>query len=810
MSHVVLAPGPMTRASLDMAPRMWAVVCVALTALAGSWVVSNPVVALLFFLVGFTLLCVALLTYGLKLRHDRAAEGLRRMAEALVAEDSAPTLMTDPGGVIEFANAAAKAAFEAESGQTLSSVLGDLWLQPATLLYRLQNRALALGAARESVAIRGGQVSVSVHRVGAETFLWRVEETGAARTASQSGDEIGLPMMTASRSGTILFMNEPLRRLLGGRESTLDRVFSDLPLRPGETHVIHGARGAVPVQVAEVELSGGRREIYLLPEPSSLKLEASDWGVVEGLPVPLLRLSPNGRVAMANAKARKLLGVDEVVGRLFSDLVEGLGRPVSDWLSEAWVGRNLGRTETLRASAGEEETFLQISLEKVRDDDGDALVVVMSDATELKTLETQFVQSQKMQAIGQLAGGVAHDFNNLLTAISGHCDLLMLRHDHPDDEDFPDLKQISQNSNRAAALVGQLLAFSRKQTLRPDVIDLADSMADLVHLLGRLVGETVTLDYVHDHDIRPVRADKRQLEQVVMNLVVNARDAMEGGGTIRLEVHNVYLDEVLERDRVRVPRGDYVTIRVIDTGHGIPPARIAKIFEPFYTTKGAGKGTGLGLSMAYGIVKQSGGFIFVDSVEGSGTTFSLYFPVYVPPDDHMLSSHMMAEKERTDTVLREAAARMIEDRRAPAPTTLADAEASAIPKPTHDPSLERKGGNVLLVEDEAPVRAFASRALSLRGYTVLEAESAEAALALLEDPDLKIDVVVTDVVMPGMDGPTWVSKALEDRPGVKVVFVSGYAEESVTEHQKRIPNSVFLPKPFSLSELTATVAAQIH
>lgn len=810
MSHVVLAPGPMTRASLDMAPRMWAVVCVALSALAGSWVVSNPVVALLFLLVGFTLLCVALLTYGLKLRHDRAAEGLRRMAEALVAEDSAPTLMTDPDGVIDFANAAAKVAFEAEAGQTLASVLGDLWLQPATLLYRLQNRALALGAARESVAIRGGQVSVSVHRVGAETFLWRVEETGATRTASQSGDEIGLPMMTASRSGTILFMNEPLRRLLGGRESTLDRVFSDLPLRPGETHVIHGARGAVPVQVAEVELSGGRREIYLLPEPSSLKLEASDWGVVEGLPVPLLRLSPNGRVAMANARARKLLGVDEVVGRLFSDLVEGLGRPVSDWLSEAWVGRNLGRTETLRASAGEEETFLQISLEKVRDDDGDALVVVMSDATELKTLETQFVQSQKMQAIGQLAGGVAHDFNNLLTAISGHCDLLMLRHDHPDDEDFPDLKQISQNSNRAAALVGQLLAFSRKQTLRPDVIDLADSMADLVHLLGRLVGETVKLDYVHDHDIRPVRADKRQLEQVVMNLVVNARDAMEGGGTIRLEVHNVYLDEVLERDRVRVPRGDYVTIRVIDTGHGIPPARIAKIFEPFYTTKGAGKGTGLGLSMAYGIVKQSGGFIFVDSVEGSGTTFSLYFPVYVPPDDHMLSSHMMAEKERTDTVLRAAAARMIEDRRALAPAPLADAEAPAIPKPTHDPSLERKGGNVLLVEDEAPVRAFASRALSLRGYTVLEAESAEAALALLEDPDLKIDVVVTDVVMPGMDGPTWVSKALEDRPGVKVVFVSGYAEESVTEHQKRIPNSVFLPKPFSLSELTATVAAQIH
>jgi two-component system cell cycle sensor histidine kinase/response regulator CckA len=800
----------MTRAALGLAPRLWAVVLVALVALGGSWFVVPPVAALLLLLIGLTLLSVAHLTFGLKVWHDRAAESLRSLTEALVAEDSAPTLMTDPVGAIRFATAAARTAFEAREGQTLTEVLGDLWLQPATLLYRLQNRALALGAAREGVAIRGGQVNVSVHRVGSETFLWRIEEVGAMRPTGHSGDDIGLPMMTASRSGAILSMNEALRRLLGGRESTLDRVFSDLPLRPGETHVIHGARGVMPVLVAEVERSAGRREIYLLPEPKSPMLEAADWGVVESLPVPLLRLAPNGRVSMANARARKLLGVDEVVGRLFSDLVEGLGRPVSDWLSEAWVGRNLGRTETLRTSEGEDETFLQISLEKVRDDEGDALVVVMSDATELKTLETQFVQSQKMQAIGQLAGGVAHDFNNLLTAISGHCDLLLLRHDNPDDEDFPDLKQISQNSNRAAALVGQLLAFSRKQTLRPDVIDLADSMADLVHLLGRLVGETITLDYLHDQDIRPVRADKRQLEQVVMNLVVNARDAMPGGGTIRLEVHNVYLERALERDRVRVPRGDYVTIRVIDAGHGIPPSRIAKIFEPFYTTKGAGKGTGLGLSMAYGIVKQSGGFIFVDSVEGSGTTFSLYFPVYEPPADHMLSPTMVAEKERTDAVLREAAARMIEDKRAPAPATLEDAEKASVPKPTHDPNLERKSGNVLLVEDEAPVRAFASRALALRGYTVLEADSAESALALLEDPTLKIDVVVTDVIMPGMDGPTWVAKALEDRPGVKVVFVSGYAEESVSEHQKRIPNSVFLPKPFSLSELTATVAAQIH
>ncbi|WP_292020657.1 ATP-binding protein [Maritimibacter sp. UBA3975] len=807
MAKDVLSPGPITRAALDLVPRLWILLILGLTAFAVAWVVTVPLASLGLMLLGTTFIALALIALGLTWRHDARQDNLRVMAQALVADDTAPTVMTDPDGEIRFSNAAAQEAFQMDGARTLAPLLGELCLEPASLLYRLQNRALALGAARETVAIRGGQLQVSVHRVGSEAYLWRLEEIGASRAPGHSGDGIGLPMLTASRSGTILYMNEALRRLLGGRESTLDRVFTDLPLRPGEVHVIHGAQGTRPVLVAEVEMSAGRREIYLLPEPKAPVIDQGNWAIVESLPVPLLKLARSGKVTLANARARKLLGAEDLPGRAMSDLVEGLGRPVDDWLTEAWMGRNLGRTETLRAALRDDETFLQISLERTRDDDGDALIVVMSDATELKSLEGQFVQSQKMQAIGQLAGGVAHDFNNLLTAISGHCDLLLLRHDEADD-DFADLTQISQNSNRAAALVGQLLAFSRKQTLRPNVIDLADSMSDLTHLLGRLVGEKVKLDYVHDHEIRPVRADKRQLEQVVMNLVVNARDAMPKGGTVRLEVRNVFLDRPLERDRVRVPRGDYVTIRVVDSGHGIPPEKVSKIFEPFYTTKGAGKGTGLGLSMAYGIVKQSGGFIFVDSVENAGTTFTLYFPVYEIPPDHLLAPMMAAEEALKQAEARATAA--IADKREEIEASLEKARGSEMPKPTHDPNLQSGGGTVLLVEDEAPVRAFAARALSLRGYTVVEADSAEAALALLEDPKLKVDVVVTDVVMPGMDGPTWVAKALEDRPGVKVVFVSGYAEESVSEHQKRIPNSVFLPKPFSLSELTATVAAQIH
>jgi two-component system cell cycle sensor histidine kinase/response regulator CckA len=373
-----------------------------------------------------------------------------------------------------------------------------------------------------------------------------------------------------------------------------------------------------------------------------------------------------------------------------------------------------------------------------------------------------------MQAIGQLAGGVAHDFNNLLTAISGHCDLLLLRH-APEDPDYADLVQINQNANRAASLVGQLLAFSRKQTLRLEAVDLRDCLGELTHLLNRLVGEKVSLSLAHDPELRPIRADKRQLEQVIMNLVVNARDAMPEGGEIRIETEVRCFSEDFRRDRAVVPAGEYVLVRLTDAGAGIAPEHLPKIFEPFFSTKRPGEGTGLGLSTAYGIVKQSGGYIFADSVLAAGTTFTLFFPVHEEP---------AAEAPRAV--------------QSPAPLRSAD------------------GGVILLVEDEAPVRAFASRALRLRGYTVIEAQNAEEALDALEDTDLKVDVFVTDVIMPGMDGPSWVRRALVDRPEAKVVFVSGYAEESFAEAQGDIPNSVFLPKPFSLTDLAATVHDQIH
>ncbi|WP_421705073.1 ATP-binding protein [Aliiroseovarius sp.] len=795
------------------------------------------------------------MVFGMARRFRHAQKELFRTVSAFVEHDAAPSFTTDADGQIGYQNLAAVERFGGKDGETLISALGDLFASPAAVLYRLQNKAQAKGAAREDVVLRRGHMRLSVHLVGEDGYLWRLEDMGDRGPAGRTGENISLPMMTVSRTGTILFMNEALRRLLGGRETTLDRVFSDLPIRAGEVMQVAGKDGPVRAMVAEISSSAGRRELYLLPEPQTAVVKPGEWGVVDGLPVPLLKLGPEGDIQMANQRARALLNDPEAVGSLLADQVEGLGRPVSEWLREANAGRHLGRSEVVRAVKPEDEVFLQISLGQVVEENGVSLVAVLHDATELKTLEAQFVQSQKMQAIGQLAGGVAHDFNNLLTAISGHCDLLLMNHDESDPE-YADLAQIHQNANRAASLVGQLLAFSRKQTLRPERVDLTDSLGDLTHLLNRLVGEKVRLDLSHDNDLLPIRADRRQLDQVLMNLVVNARDAMPDGGEVRIETRNVFLDKPLERDRASVPPGDYVTVRVIDQGTGIPADKLPKIFEPFFTTKRAGQGTGLGLSMAYGIIKQTGGFIFVDSVPGQGTTFSLYFPVYqegeadlaaqdglpaeAPGEASGESPSEPAVEERPDVApfaaeepsepsLPPAVARgddaallaAISRAATPvegAPEVSVVAEnnvpaadmvpAPTLPKPTHEPVSD--GGIVLLVEDEAPVRAFASRALRMRGYTVLEAENAEEALKTLEDTSLKVDVFVTDVIMPGMDGPTWVTKALEDRPGVRVVFVSGYAEDSVAEHQARIPNSVFLPKPFSLSELTETVQRQLH
>ncbi|MEO0936665.1 MAG: ATP-binding protein [Pseudomonadota bacterium] len=697
----------------------------------------------------------------------RARKAALDTVATFIEHDGAPSLVTDVDGEVGTLNAAAREALGAQAGMTLTEALKGTFANPGGVILRLRGQADLSGAAREDVVTRRETVRLAVHKVGDEGYVWRID-TLPDRPGVRAQDGAGLPMLTLGRSGAILFMNESARALIGTRAKSLDRLFAAGAPRSGAIAELSTQTGTQPVHVVEVEMSAGRRALYLLPAPGDT-CSPKSWQSFEDVPVPMLRLAPNTRIIGHNRAAETLLGARLGEDVELGALMEGLGRPIANWLTETLEDRAVQSTEFLRLKRADKEVFVQVSLNKVSDADGASVIAVLTDATELKTLEAQFVQSQKMQAIGQLAGGVAHDFNNLLTAISGHCDLLLLRHD-PGDSDYSDLVQINQNANRAAALVGQLLAFSRKQTLRPEVIDMRDTLSDLTHLLNRLVGEKVTLTLSHDPVLQSIRADKRQLEQVLMNLVVNARDAMPDGGEIRIETECLELKVPMKRDRVTVPAGNYVSVQVIDRGCGIPQDKLQKVFEPFYTTKRTGEGTGLGLSTAYGIIKQTGGFIFVDSTVGEGTTFTLLFPVI-------------------DAQMREA------------PSAAAAPQVSAA---------KRGDGVILLVEDEAPVRAFASRALRLRGYTVLEADCAETALRTLEDLELNVDLFVTDVVMPGKDGPTWVREALEARPDVRVVFVSGYAEDRLTEAHSNIPNSVFLPKPFSLNELTEMVHRQLH
>jgi two-component system cell cycle sensor histidine kinase/response regulator CckA len=407
----------------------------------------------------------------------------------------------------------------------------------------------------------------------------------------------------------------------------------------------------------------------------------------------------------------------------------------------------------------------------------EAAIVYAVETTEQKALEAQMAQSQKMQAVGQLAGGIAHDFNNVLTAIIMASDLLLTNH-RPSDPSFPDIMNIKQNANRAASLVRQLLAFSRKQTLRPEVLNLTDVLADLRMLLARLVGNGITLTIEHGRDLWPVRADIGQFEQVIVNLAVNARDAMPEGGSLAVRTRNVDAAECRRFPYRELIPGDYVLVEVEDSGTGIAPDVLKKIFEPFFTTKEVGKGTGLGLSMVYGIIKQTGGFIYCTSQVGKGTTFHIFLP-------------------RLEAVP------------VPAPATKPGQDADAQPAAPAVPVEQNRdlsgSATVLLVEDEDAVRMGGVRALESRGYTVHEASSGVEALEIYNELEGKIDIVVSDVVMPEMDGPTLLGELRKLRPDIKFVFVSGYAEDAFAKNLPADARFGFLPKPFSLKQLATVV-----
>jgi len=491
------------------------------------------------------------------------------------------------------------------------------------------------------------------------------------------------------------------------------------------------------------------------------------------LPLGLAMVDRDGRFLFANSAFLRVAGHEGALPPPYpADLVirEDKGA-LSDAVRRHTQGAATSGDVAVRLRATPDEPVL-LGLAAVRGIGECAVLLSLKDSSEETRLKHQIAQASKMQAVGQLAGGVAHDFNNVLTAIIGYCDLILMRHT-PGDSDYDDIQQIKANSNRAASLTRQLLAFSRQQTLRPQVLQLPDVVAEVSTLLKRLIGERITLEVTHDRGLGAVRADPVQLEQVLLNLAVNARDALADNktpGVVKLMTRRITAEMVRTLKNDVLPIGDYTALVVEDNGHGIRPGQIDKIFEPFFTTKDRGKGTGLGLSTVYGIVKQSGGFIFATSEFGKWTRFTIYFPVHVPDP----------------------------------------AEAAETPREQPAETRRRQwthGGRVLLVEDEDTVRAVAERALVRQGYDVTTASDGEEGLETLVKTYAdggKFDLIVSDVVMPTMDGPTMAREIRTRRPELPVLFMSGYAEETL-RREIDIPNMHFLPKPFSVQQIVSAV-----
>ena len=650
--------------------------------------------------------------------------------------------------------------------------------------------------------------------------LWGIQDITARRQVEQVMREeqerlvdlmenAPIGFYSVGEDGRFLFINDTLagwlghtaREMTGGGIRLHDVVagvdfsgcepFSPFPEGADESHGEVTLRGRddrpfqayVSQTVVRAENGGGVRTRSLVRDLTGERESAEALSLSEQrfqhffdeAPVGIVLLDAAGEVTQCSTAFADMVGGARsgVIGRPFAGFVGDDDRPqVKNWLNDAFAAEdNIPPLEVnMNGDGGMIASFFAHRYVEKGGADADAgLVVHVLDQTEQKNLEAQFFQSQKMEMVGQLAGGVAHDFNNLLTAMIGFCDLLLQRHS-PKDQSFGDIMQIKQNANRAANLVRQLLAFSRQQTLKSKVLNITDVLAELSHLLRRLIGANIELKMTHSRDLGLVRVDESQLEQVIINLVVNARDAIEEGGTLTIRTRNVAAAELADTAHGPMPARDYVALEIADTGCGISRQNLDKIFEPFFTTKEVGSGTGLGLSTVYGIVKQTGGYIFADSEPGQGATFTIYLP-----------------RLEAGAAEEEAAVERVERRTSGVRTDLTGA------------------GTIMLVEDEEAVRMFGARALRNKGYNVLEAPSGENALDIINGGNEEIDILITDVIMPGMDGPALIRHVREKHPDMKVICISGYTEDSFRKRLDHSEDIHFLPKPFSLQQLAGKV-----
>ena len=554
----------------------------------------------------------------------------------------------------------------------------------------------------------------------------------------------------------------------------------DLRMRGGKTmpvrlyHKLAFGADGVPGASRTLVISRARDE-HSDPERAA---EVRFMRFFDHTPMAIATVDRGGAVVRANARFAKLaqsLSPDGAANKSIFRTVNARDRGMLiSAINQAAEGQgDIAPVEAMLDGAKERWGQFFVTSVEENERETEAAIVYLLETTERRALENQINQSQKMDMVGQLAGGIAHDFNNVLSAIMMANDFLLNAH-KPTDPSFQDIMQIKQNATRAATLVRQLLAFSRRQTLRPQVLDLGDALSDLTMLLRRLIGEKVKLDLVHGRDLWPVKVDVSQFEQVIVNLAVNARDAMPEGGKLTVKTANVTTDEAAQMSYKGMPAADYVRIDITDTGTGIPADIVDKIFEPFFSTKEVGKGTGLGLSTVYGIVKQTGGFVYVDSEAGKGTSFHIFLPRHRPELEVQPEPQARTARPRT----------------------------AEPPKPQADLTGQ---GTILLVEDEDGLRSLNARGLRSRGYSVIEASNGIEAMEALEEKDGAVDLVVSDVVMPEMDGPTLLREMRKRNPNLKIIFVSGYAEEAFDKSLPENEQFAFLPKPFALSALVEKV-----
>lgn len=643
-------------------------------------------------------------------------------------------------------------------------------------------------------------LAMAVMAVAEGGAVWRVEDVTARRVLTdalraereelaQRLDALPAGLLAVDGAGRIINANAQLAAWLGRDGETLvgrplASICPDDVATLGEDQqrdmTFETANGK-PLRLACLRNNTGDGGFLAVLQRPSVAARApaleplSAATLFEDAPIGILLTDPSGRVEAANRAALRLLGrpLDSLAGIAFADLTVPEDRDETGaQLSKLVLGAASGIRFDLRLDGARHLAVTALAGPR-RDAEGEVtgLVLHLIDTTEQRNLEAQFAGAQKMQAMGQLAGGVAHDFNNLLTAMIGFCDLLLQRHP-PGDPSFADIMQIKQNANRAANLVRQLLAFSRRQPLKPRLVDPATQLTDLTHLLRRLLGETIELAIEHGRDLGMVRVDPGQFDQVIVNLAINARDAMPGGGELTIRTASARFDAPVQRGAELIPAGDYAAIEVADTGMGISGENIGRIFEPFFTTKEVGAGTGLGLSTVYGILRQTEGFIFVNSAPGEGAVFTILLP-------------------RFEAV-------------ASASGGVATADGETVPAAEGAASDLTGSATLLLVEDEDAVRLFAARALRNKGYRILEARTGEQAIDILHKGE-KIDLLISDVMMPGMDGRTLARLVRHELPDLRVVLISGYSEDLAREGLSDDPAVHFLAKPFSLKQLAQTV-----